>query len=165
MAVLSIRGIEREGNVSHQDPPKHPLESPESGPNKGPFRAVPFSDDQIVRMRIDGVSGLRESELKRFIREVRALKGNTSNWFGAAWGLAGIAVTVALAAATDRSLALGAIAALFALGCLGCSIAHRDLNSKGANAAEKLAKEMEEAAGLDQPPTNGSEANGKDEAR
>lgn len=92
-----------------------------------------------------------ESDWKRYVKSVKQLENPSTAWLSAAWAVAGISATLAVGAATipERALVFGVIAVLCAIGCLGCFLAHRDVNRKRGNAAEELALEMKEGAGID----------------
>lgn len=92
-----------------------------------------------------------ESDWRRYVKSVEQLESPSTAWLAAAWGVAGISATLAVGAATmpERALVLGLIAMLFAIGCVGCFLAHRDVNRKRGNAAEELAFEMKKGAGID----------------
>lgn len=89
--------------------------------------------------------------MKRYIRSVGQLENSSTAWLAAAWALTGISASFAVGAATipKQAVILGIVAVLCAVGCLGCFLAHRDVNRKRGNAAQELALEMKEAAGID----------------
>jgi hypothetical protein len=92
-----------------------------------------------------------ESDWRRYVKRVRQLEDSSTAWLSAAWAVTGISATLAVGAATipERAIILGIMAGLCALGCLGCFLADRDVNRRRGKAAEELALEMKEAAGID----------------
>lgn len=119
-------------------------------PNKQPGEEgtrYAVSREIFIRMRDEDAILIRNTDMQRYITAVRELEGQSNNWIAAAWALIGITASLAVAAATvpGQLLTFAVFALLCALGGLGCFIAHRQVNQQNQEAAEKIAREMEEA--------------------
>ncbi|HWJ42794.1 MAG TPA: hypothetical protein VNR67_05110 [Solirubrobacterales bacterium] len=101
----------------------------------------------LIRMRDEDAILVRRPDMERYIKEVRELEGRSTSWVAAASTLVGVAVSLGVVAATvPGQLLTYLVLALFCtLGAFGCLIAHRQVNRQKRNAAEKIAREMEEA--------------------
>jgi len=106
-----------------------------------------ISQEMLIKMRREGALLVRESDMQRYIKTIRSLDGHSSNWIAAAWALIGISASLAGISVTvsGQLLMFGMFAFLCALGALGCFIADRQVNQRRKDAAEELAREMEDA--------------------
>jgi hypothetical protein len=122
-------------------------------PNKAEKQAVEgvgryaISQEMLIKMGREGTLLVRERDMKRYIKEIRSLDGISTNWIAAAWAFVGIAVSLAGISVTvpGQLLIFGMLAFCSALSALICFVANRQVNQQRKDAAEELAKEMEEA--------------------
>lgn len=126
----------------YSDQPDQPDKHPEEGAQR-----YAISQQMLIKMGRDNAFLVRKSDWERYIKSVRNLDGPSSNWIAAAWALIGIAVSLAGIAVTvsGQLLMFGVFAFLCSLGAVGCFVADRQVNQRRRDAAEELAREMEEA--------------------
>jgi hypothetical protein len=124
------------------DQPDKPAKRPDDG-----VQRYSVSREIFIRMRDVDALLVRKSDMERYVEEARTLKAHYSNWVAALWALLGIAASlfVAAATATGQLVLFGSSAALCLLGAFGCFIADRQVNQGRQAAAEKLARDMENA--------------------
>lgn len=106
-----------------------------------------ISQEMLIKMGREGTLLVRERDMQRYIKEIRNLDGHSSNWIAAAWAMIGISASLAGISVTvpGQLLMFGMLALCCALGALVCFTANRQVNQQQKDAAEELAKEMEEA--------------------
>jgi Flp pilus assembly protein TadB len=126
---------------SDDQPPK-----PEKQPGD---EGTDYAVQRKIRIRIgdEDLIGVRRLDWSRYIGEVRRLEGKSSGWIAAASTLFGIAASLAVAAATvpGQFLTFSVLAMVCLFWALGCLLSHRQVNRQRQDAAEKLAREMEDA--------------------
>lgn len=124
------------------DQPDKPAKKPDSG-----IQRYSVSREMFIRMRDEDALLVRRADMERYIAEARTLQGHYSNWVAALWALLGIAASLIVGAitATGQMALFGSSAVLCLLGAFGCFIADRQVNQARRGAAEKLAREMENA--------------------
>lgn len=127
-----------------EEHPDRPDQDPIEG---GGTHRYAVSQELLIRMRKEGALLVRKADWDRYVKNIDSLEQRSSNWIAAAWALIGIAVSLAGIAVTVSALLLmfGGFAILFGLGAWGCFIADRQVNQHRKNAAQELAREMEEA--------------------
>jgi hypothetical protein len=119
-------------------------------PDKQPGgEGTDYAVQRKIRIRIgdEDLIGLRRLDWTRYVGEVRGLEGKSSGWVAAASTLFGIAASLAVAAATvpGQLWTFSVLALVCLFWAMGCLISHRQVNRQRQDAAEKLAREMEDA--------------------
>jgi hypothetical protein len=130
--------------VQAEEQPDRPDKDPIEG---GGAHRYAVSQEMLFRMRSENALFVRKAEWRRYIKQIESLESHSSNWIAAAWALIGIAASLGGIALSVSSLLLmfGVFAILCGIGAWGCFIADRQVNRGRRNAAQELAKEMEEA--------------------
>lgn len=106
-----------------------------------------ITQEMLIKTGREGARLVRERDMQRYIKGIRNLEGRSTNWIAAAWALVGISASMAGISLTvpGQLLIFGMLAVCSALGALVCFIADRQVNQQRKDAADELAKEMEEA--------------------
>jgi hypothetical protein len=133
-------------SVHSDQQPDNPAEKPAVG--QAGEQRIAISREALLKMRSEDALLIRETDWFRYIKTIRNLESQSTNWLGVAFTLIGVGASftgIALAGSTQVVLFVS-LAVACGIGATGCLLAHRQVNERRDDLAEELASEMEEGA-------------------